>query len=160
MIQQFPVLARQLGENFYNEKLNPISTAWLRDSIFTIREAAIENYKEISKIFGAQWASTCAVPRIVQLHTDSNYLHRLTTLFGIQALSQSCSVDTIRRQFIPVMLTLTQDRVANVRMNVAKAVKELYPVLMSQPQGHQDIIVSQTSSVCCATEISSALSVF
>ena len=52
-MQQFPVLAGQLGENFYNDKLNPIGSEWLKDSIFTIREAAIENYKELSKIFGA-----------------------------------------------------------------------------------------------------------
>jgi serine/threonine-protein phosphatase 2A regulatory subunit A len=51
-VQQFPVLARQLGEAFFNDKLNPISVAWLQDSIFTIREAAIENFKELSKIFG------------------------------------------------------------------------------------------------------------
>ena len=64
-MQQFPVLAGQLGESFYNDKLNPISTEWLKDSIFTIREAAIENYKELSKIFGAQWAGRFAVPRLI-----------------------------------------------------------------------------------------------
>lgn len=70
------MLARQLGEPFFNERLNPISVAWLQDSIFTIREAAIENFKELSKIFGAQWAGRFAVPRLVSLHTDLNYLHR------------------------------------------------------------------------------------
>ena len=52
VVQQFPVLAKQLGEQFFNDKLNPISFAWLKDSIFMIREAAIENLKELSKIFG------------------------------------------------------------------------------------------------------------
>jgi serine/threonine-protein phosphatase 2A regulatory subunit A len=76
VVQQFPVLARQLGEQFYNDKLNPISQAWLQDSIFTIREAAIENFKELAKIFGAQWASRFAIPKLILLQTDANYLHR------------------------------------------------------------------------------------
>ena len=75
-MKQFPILANQLGEQFYNEKLNPISQSWLQDSIFTIREAAIENFKELTKIFGAFWASRFAVPKLVALHTDANYLHR------------------------------------------------------------------------------------
>lgn len=96
-MQQFPVLARQLGEQFYNDKLNPISQAWLQDSIFTIREAAIENFKELAKIFGVQWANRFAIPKLVTLHTDANYLHRQTPLFGITALAQVITLDTIRR---------------------------------------------------------------
>ena len=91
------MLARQLGEQFYNDKLNPISQAWLQDSIFTIREAAIENFKELAKIFGAQWASRFAIPRLLLLQTDANYLHRQTPLFGITALAPVVSIDTIRR---------------------------------------------------------------
>ena len=45
VVEQFPVLAKQLGETFFNERLNPICVSWLKDSIFTIREAAIENIK-------------------------------------------------------------------------------------------------------------------
>ena len=75
-MQQFSILARQLGETFFNERLNSISTAWLQDSIFTIREAAIENYKELAKVFGPQWTGRYAVPRILALHTEINYLHR------------------------------------------------------------------------------------
>ena len=87
VVEQFPILARQLGENFYNDRLHSISAAWLQDSIFTIREAAIENLKELTKIFGAQWASRHAIPRLMALHTDANYLHRQTPLFGVIALA-------------------------------------------------------------------------
>lgn len=52
VVEQFPVLARQLGETFFNEKLNPICAAWLKDSVFTIREAAINNMKQLTIIFG------------------------------------------------------------------------------------------------------------
>ena len=83
------------------------------------------------------------MPRLIALHTDPNYLHRQTPLFGISALSQIVTTDTIRRQFIPVLQTLSQDRVANIRMNVAKAIASLWPVVSTQAQANQDIIVSQ-----------------
>ena len=52
VVEQFPILARQLGENFFNDKLSPICIAWLNDSIYSIREAAINNLKQLTEIFG------------------------------------------------------------------------------------------------------------
>ena len=52
VVKQMPVLATQLGEDFFVEKLNPICVNWLTDSIFTIREAAVTNLKEITVVFG------------------------------------------------------------------------------------------------------------
>ena len=71
------------------------------------------------------------MPRLVALHSDPNYLHRQTPLFGFRALADIVSIDTIRRQFVPVLQARSQDRVANIRMNVAKAVQALSPVLMA-----------------------------
>ena len=63
------------------------------------------------------------------LHTDPNYLHRLTPLFGIITLAPVVSIDSIRRQFIPMLITLSQDKVANIRMNVARSIQALMPTL-------------------------------
>jgi len=79
---------------------------WLKDSIFTIREAAIENIKQLTCIFGAQWASRQVIPKLLALHTESNYLHRLTPLFGMSKLASCVTADIVRRQFIPVLITL------------------------------------------------------
>ena len=81
------------------------------------------------------------LPKLLALHTDANYLHRLTPLFGIAALGGSLPVDAIRRQFVPVLLTLATDKVANVRMNVAKSVQVLVPISSNQP----DLLVSTMS---------------
>ena len=67
------------------------------------------------------------IPKLLALHTDPNYLHRLTPLFAISKLGESVPVDIIRRQFVPVLSTLSKDKVANVRMNVAKAIIVLGP---------------------------------
>ena len=44
VIDYFPMLARQLGEQFFNDKLNAICTRWLSDHFFAIRQAAILNF--------------------------------------------------------------------------------------------------------------------
>lgn len=122
VVEQFPTLAKQLGEGFFVDKLNPICITWLSDSIFSIREAALNNIKQLTEIFGPQWAVTHVIPKLLSLHVDKNYLHRLTPLFGIAALSSVVPPDVVRRMFVPVMITLQQDTVPNIRMNVAKAI--------------------------------------
>ena len=117
-----------MGEEFFVEKLNPICVNWLTDSIFMIREAAINNLKLITAVFGHQWLSRYMIPKLLALHTDPNYLHRLTPLFGIAKLGGSVPVEVIRRQFVPVLSTLSKDKVANVKMNVAKAIQVLGPI--------------------------------
>ncbi len=62
---------------------------------------------------------------MLNLHTNTNYLHRLTPLFGIAKLGGQVPTEVVRRQFIPVLHALSKDKVANVRMNAAKAIKTL-----------------------------------
>ena len=132
------MLAKQLGEDFFVEKLNPICVNWLTDSIFTIREAAVDNIKEITAVFGHQWLTRYMLPKLMAPHTEGNYLHRLTALFGVAKLGSSLPVDAVRRQFVPVLQTLSKDKVANVRMNVAKSIHALIPVASTQ----NDLVVS------------------
>jgi serine/threonine-protein phosphatase 2A regulatory subunit A len=46
------MLAKKLGESFFNKELNSICLEWLKDPIFSIREVAIVNIKELCVIFG------------------------------------------------------------------------------------------------------------
>jgi serine/threonine-protein phosphatase 2A regulatory subunit A len=52
VIQQFPMLARQLGEPFFSEKLSHICFEWMKDPIYTIRDASLINFKQLTVIFG------------------------------------------------------------------------------------------------------------
>ena len=127
VVQLFPILAKQLGEAFFNDKLNPICITWLSDSIYSIREAALANIRQLTEIFGAQWAVTHVIPKLLSLHVDKNYLHRLTPLFGMATLAGVVQADVVRRMFLPVLVTLKGDIVPNIRMNVAKTIQTLLP---------------------------------
>ena len=42
-------------------------------------------------------------------------------------------IDVIRRMFLPVLVTLQQDPVPNIRMNVAKTINQIIPALKGAP---------------------------
>jgi serine/threonine-protein phosphatase 2A regulatory subunit A len=44
-MQHIPLLAKQLGKEFFTEQLVNLCIGWLGDSISSIREAAAENLK-------------------------------------------------------------------------------------------------------------------
>ena len=53
------------------------------DLVYAIREAATLNLKKLAQKFGMDWAQTTAIPKVLQLSRDQNYLHRMTCLFSI-----------------------------------------------------------------------------
>ena len=103
VVEQFPALARQLDEQFFTDKLIPISFKWLNDSVYSIRVAAIENLKELTKIFGSQWAEKNVIKKLLDLKTEKNYLYRLTVLFGMAELSLVLTPDVVKKLFVPVL---------------------------------------------------------
>lgn len=65
------------------------------------------------------------LPRVLAMATDSNYLHRMTTLFAVNLLVEVCSEEVIKDTMLPVVLKLAKDPVPNVRFNVAKSMTKL-----------------------------------
>ena len=125
VVEQYPALAKQLGEQFFTDKLLSICLNWLSDCVYSIRIAAIENLKQLSKIFGSNWADRNVLKKLIDLKNDQNYLHRLTTLFGIAELSQVLSSECVQKNFVPVLHQMSKDRVPNIRMNVAKTIMQI-----------------------------------
>jgi len=102
---------------------------WLGDSVFSIREAAIQNLKKLTGVFGAEWAQLHIIPKVLALYSHPNYLYRITTLFAIAALSPVVAQDVINNTFLPLVIRLAQDPVPNIRFNVAKTIHTLVPLL-------------------------------
>jgi serine/threonine-protein phosphatase 2A regulatory subunit A len=90
-----------------------------------VREAALQNYKNLCGIFGEQWILKYCWPVLSQQQSDISYLNRLTILFGIVALADSVSIESVRTKFMPMLSSLQKDPVANVRLNVAKTLSAL-----------------------------------
>jgi len=101
VVEQYQTLAVQLGEPFFTEKLVPMCLTWLSDSVYSIRVAAINNLRELTKIFGSAWAERNLVVKLLELTENQNYLHRLTLLFGMAEMSKVLSPEAIKVNFIP-----------------------------------------------------------
>lgn len=97
IIEYIPLLASQLGVNFFNEKLSNLCMDWLGDTVFSIREAATHNLKKLTEVFGVEWATDAIIPKVVEMGQHTNYLYRMTTCFAI-------SVCIIRSYFTPVLI--------------------------------------------------------
>lgn len=102
---------------------------WLGDCVYSIREAATNNLKKLTEVFGVEWATNTIIPKVLSLYTHPNYLYRMTTLFAISVLAQVVGMDVINSSMLPLVLRMAQDKVPNVRFNVAKTLGQLVGLL-------------------------------
>lgn len=65
-----------LGREFFDEKLNALCMTWLMDHVFAIREAATLNLRKLVDQFGAEWAESTIIPKVLAMSRDQNYLYR------------------------------------------------------------------------------------
>jgi len=83
IIEYIPLLASQLGVQFFDEQLSNLCMGWLGDTVFSIREAATQNLKKLTEVFGVEWANESIIPKVVAMGQHPNYLYRMTTCFVI-----------------------------------------------------------------------------
>lgn len=63
--------------------------SWLGDTVFSIREAATQNLKKLTEVFGVDWASEAIIPKVMAMGQHPNYLYRMTTCFAITVRSST-----------------------------------------------------------------------
>ncbi len=83
IIEYIPLLASQLGVEFFDEKLSGLCMSWLGDSVYSIREAATINLRKLTEVFGIEWAKSTIIPKVLAMGDHPNYLYRMTTIFAI-----------------------------------------------------------------------------
>lgn len=64
VINQMPLLADQLGETFFGERLMQHFLEWLADATYAVREAAVLNLARLTSKFGAAWAKKCFLSEV------------------------------------------------------------------------------------------------
>jgi len=128
VIGDIPPLASQLNLDFFISSLSELCFAWLADTVYAVRQAAIQNLKKLTVVYGEPF-SRVVVPRIAQLCTNTNYLHRMTCLLVIHHVASSCGAEVVERSLLPLVLMAAVDDVANVRIAGSKALGDLAPHL-------------------------------
>jgi serine/threonine-protein phosphatase 2A regulatory subunit A len=128
IIQHIPLLAKQLGRDFFTDKLSSLCVGWLGDDISTIRNAAAQNLKELTALFGTSWACNHLLPSIEDIRHHSSYLRRLTAVQAYARMVVEMDPEVAQTEILPVVLEMANDTVPNIRFNVAKELADIAPV--------------------------------
>jgi len=120
-LQQVPKLARLFGVDMFQSKLEALFLSSLKDSVHSVRHAAIQNLKEIADTFGSQWTVEHLLPKLVELYSQSSgYANRVTTLHVLPQVSGVMTPDQIVQFVIPMLTKATKDSVPNVRFSACR----------------------------------------
>jgi len=128
IIEQTPLLANQLGKDFFTDKLSSICVNWLGDDIATIRGAATNNIKELTALFGTEWACEFLLPSIDDIRRNASYLRRLTAVQACGRMAIEMDPGIAQTEVLPIVLEMATDTVANIRFNVARTLGEMGPI--------------------------------
>ena len=74
IIEFVPLLASQLGPDFFGAELTALCMRWLTDPVAAIRDAAAGNLRKLAEVFGAGWAEAELVPRLRALEAGADGL--------------------------------------------------------------------------------------
>mmetsp|Transcript_119614 Transcript_119614/g.349816 ORF Transcript_119614/g.349816 Transcript_119614/m.349816 type:complete len:220 (-) Transcript_119614:477-1136(-) len=118
VVEQVPKLARLFGVDMFQSKLEALFLSSLRDSVHSVRHAAILNLKEITETFGSAWTVEHLLPKLIDLYSQSSgYANRVTTLHVMPPVSGVMSAEQIVEFLIPLLIKAMKDSVPNVRFS-------------------------------------------
>lgn len=121
VVKYIPQLGALLGQAEFDEKLGQLMQTWIEDSAFTIRQTTLESYKNLSESFGLEWVRTNVTPVLKTLQAHQIFTKRMTAILILDVLRNELD----RSEMITILKVMANDRVPNVRFNVAKLLKKM-----------------------------------
>lgn len=99
----------------------------MNDPVYAVRLAAIKNIKAMVEAFGIDWCRERLLQAALShLTTSPNYLRRVGVCKLVLELAGVCGDEAFFRELaIPALKALATDAIPNVRLSVARAVKQL-----------------------------------
>jgi len=91
------------------------------------------NLKKLTEVFGVDWARQTIIPKVMAMGNQTNYLYRMTTCTAITTLAPAVNIEVIQEYILPMINQLIDDRIPNIRFNVAKSYGVLIDVLRQLP---------------------------
>lgn len=146
VIELTPMIGQQLGADIFTNNLVSICIGWLADNVYSIRKAGALNIRKLNDIFGEEWTAKQMIPKLEKLQGNTVHYQRMACLHAAQVIfdrtevpvpgsgktkvsatapsgaSVACSV-YLCRLLVPLVIHLSRDQVANVRMTVAKILR-------------------------------------
>ena len=140
VLRQVPSIVTTLGKSA--EDMLELCIKALTDRVAVIRNGACESCLRLVQQEGTPWACTKLLPRVSPMREATNYLHRVTFLQLLSAVMAALDSNAVRNELLPVLVSMSSDRVANVRVNVVKCLRKAVELQkLSKPE--IDVILSR-----------------
>ena len=123
VMEIIPVLAKLFNQQLFMNHIFPICIASLTDSVFSIREAGCKLFVVIYKDVKNDEFEKKLLEKLNELCNSTSYLLRNTVLvymkLFIEKLEDKLYFDFFERKLVGVVLMLSKDKIANVRISCA-----------------------------------------
>lgn len=125
VVSQVSSLVTALGKSA--DDVLDVCVKALKDRVASIRAAGCESCCKLVEQNGPQWFETVLMPRVQHMLQADSCLPRITALQLFAALAAAPQLDarTVQRVMLPGFNALVNDKVPNVRLNVAKTILTL-----------------------------------
>lgn len=125
VVAQLPSLVSALGKSA--DDVLDVCVKALSDRVATIRTAGCTSCSRLLQEHGTQWFETTLTPKISQMVQAEAFMHRLTLMQLVTSIATVPQLEsrTVQRVILPMFNALVNDKVANVRLNVARAIHAL-----------------------------------
>jgi len=120
VVGQIPAMVTSLGKSA--DEMVEVVMKVLTDRVASIRTSAAEACRRLAEELGAQWVRQVLVPRLPSFASGESVLKRITFLSVVCAILNAQTIDaaTFQSSLWSMVSPLTSDRVANVRLHVAR----------------------------------------
>ena len=123
IMEIIPVLAKLFNQQLFMNHIFPICITSLMDSVFSIREAASKLFVTIYKDVKNDEFEKKLLEKLNELCGSTSYLLRNTVLvyikFFIEKLDDKLYFDFFEKKLIGIVLMLSKDKIANIRISCA-----------------------------------------
>mmetsp|Transcript_30174 Transcript_30174/g.58960 ORF Transcript_30174/g.58960 Transcript_30174/m.58960 type:complete len:593 (+) Transcript_30174:180-1958(+) len=128
VVETIPVYAKHLGMDLFDATLKEIQVSALQDNTARIREAGIANLPILLQRFGDQWLTDAMLPVIKSGARNSGpmtHLQRITAVQAVGALSGALQGPALEALVEEVVVPLSRDKVAVVRIACSASLKQI-----------------------------------
>lgn len=150
IIEHVPLLAKQLGRDFFDRELS----AWLwrscGDGIYAIRASSAKQVGKLCGVFGWPWVTGQVMPKLQEWMGKDVFTWRMMVVLVVRELvavaGDEKDARTVIVQTLPMVMQLTQDPVPNIRFSAVETLmgmvkfvdKEVVKKRLVEMQGDRD----------------------
>jgi len=134
IVDIFPLLAAELGADFFNKNVLETYLSMFSDRIASVRNQVAAVLGDMADALGSEWVEANIVPNLTAQWEECNgaakqYLRRETVIFACKSVTTANTSASVVKSVVEIVLLGLADPINNVRMMAADAVSSMLPFI-------------------------------